>query len=47
MRNEMAAQQMQNWGNLANNAMQLGSASLQSGGILSGENPLKKSEDNK
>lgn len=43
MRNEMAAQQMQNWGNLANNAMQLGSASLQSGGILSGENPLKKS----
>jgi hypothetical protein len=43
IRNEMQAQQMQNWGNLANNAAQLGSAALQSGGILSGKNPLKKS----
>lgn len=44
MRNEMQAQQMQNWGVLANNAAQLGSAALQSGGILSGKNPLKKSK---
>lgn len=42
MRNDLQAQQMQNWGVLANNAAQLGSAALQSGGILSGENPLKK-----